>query len=180
MMVASARNRWWLTGAMKMLLELGNTPRPTHAWASTSYLLVRVRGFRCCTSPERNWLTVVLGRDVLDTHCLLSLVSFCSCIFPRYEYSSIREERWAGLFYVICISEIVKEMPDGMTAPEANSLGNSDKPKKVVPLKARLGSPGLQQMAVLLIDIKTTTTQTNKKTMAVWNPSSFSLPGRLA
>ena len=27
-MTASARNRWWLTAAMEMLLELGNTPPP--------------------------------------------------------------------------------------------------------------------------------------------------------
>ena len=126
---------------MKMLLELGNTPRPTHAW-----LLFPVFSSECVDSdaprsPKRNWLTVVLGHDMLDTHCLLSSISFCSCIFPCYTYSSIREERRAGVFYVICISEIVKEMPDDMTAPEANSLGRSDKPKKVVPLKARLGSP---------------------------------------
>lgn len=53
----------------------------------------------------------------------------------------MKEVSWGGgVFYLICISEIVKEMSDDMTPPEANSLGSSDKPKKIVPLKAR-GSP---------------------------------------
>lgn len=52
-MVASARNRWWFTGAMKMLLKLGNLPCLTHAWASTSYFLVRVHEIQMLHTIEK-------------------------------------------------------------------------------------------------------------------------------
>lgn len=85
----------------------------------------------------------------------------------------MRQERKADLFCAARISQTVKEMSDNGVFPEANSLGSLGKPKKLVPLKARMESPGLQEMVMLLID------NYYKITMTLWNPS-LSLSGRLA
>ena len=41
----------------------------------------------------------------------------------------MREERWAGFFYITDMSEIVKEMSADMKFPEVNNLGSSGKLK---------------------------------------------------
>lgn len=69
--------------------------------------------------------------------CIISVNSIflCFCIFSYFEYLSVIEDRGAVVFH---ISEIVKEMSDDMTFPEASSLGSSSKLKKVVLLEARI------------------------------------------
>lgn len=63
------------------------------------------------------------------------------------------QERRVGLFCGAHISQTVEEMSHSMIFPEANNLGGSGKSKKLVPLKARMAAPGLQQMAMLWIAV---------------------------
>lgn len=58
------------------------------------------------------------------------------------------QERRVGRFCGAHIAQTVEGMSDSMIFPEANNLGSSGKSKKLVPLKARMDTPGLQQMAL--------------------------------
>ena len=136
--------------------------------------------FKCCTWPKKEWAECGVSCDMLDMHLLLNSVSFCSCIFLYHEYTSIREKRWAGLFYVICISEIVKEMPHDTIPPEANSLGSQTSQRKYFHWKQGWDSLDFSRWLCSWLILKQQQQQNQQKTKAVWNPSSFSLCGSLA